>query len=321
MTDSRFDRPLRLQPLYRERIWGGTRLRRELHRVDAPEHTAESWELADLPDASSVTVTEPWRGKTLSELVALDRGAMLGKTEGTTIPLLVKLIDAGQDLSVQLHPSDETARKELGERGKTEMWYVLDAAPGASLFCGLTRPVTREEFRRRAEDGSITEILRRVEVKKGDVFFIAPGTVHALGAGLFVAEVQQSSDSTFRLYDYGRLGADGKPRELHIDRAVDCAVLTASDPDVPTENGNASFLRVADSPYFTVDRLTVRGKEILPRAETFRHLLCVEGEGTLFRGNITENLRPGDSFFLPAGMGEAALCGDCRVLLSAVPNT
>ena len=214
--------PLKLHPAYKEYLWGGHRLRAAYHKEDAPEITAESWELAQRPEGVSVVEGGTLAGRTLDDLAALDREAFWGKNcaDMREFPLLAKLIDARKDLSIQVHPSDETALRDRGEAGKAEMWYIVDCDENAGIYFGFAREITAEEFRRRAEDGTICEVLNRVPVKKGDAFFILPGTIHAICAGILVAEIQQNSDTTFRVYDYRRRGADGQPRPLHLDRAA-----------------------------------------------------------------------------------------------------
>ena len=196
--------PLKLHPCYKDYLWGGERLRRDYHKADAPDITAESWELAQRPEGVSTVESGPLAGMTPDRLAALDRDAFWGtRCAGMRdFPLLVKLIDARRDLSIQVHPSDETALRDRGEAGKAEMWYIVDCDEGAAIYCGFAEQVAPEELRRRAEDGTICQVLNRVPVKKGDTFFILPGTIHAICAGILIAEIQQNSNTTFRVYDY-----------------------------------------------------------------------------------------------------------------------
>ena len=293
--------PLKLHPAYKEYLWGGHRLRAAYHKEDAPEITAESWELAQRPEGVSVVEGGTLAGRTLDDLAALDREAFWGKNcaDMREFPLLAKLIDARKDLSIQVHPSDETALRDRGEAGKAEMWYIVDCDENAGIYFGFAREITAEEFRRRAEDGTICEVLNRVPVKKGDAFFILPGTIHAICAGILVAEIQQNSDTTFRVYDYRRRGA--------------CQPLGVTAHAGWTETA----LYACD--YFSAARLDVETRAALTcGGDSFRHLLCVEGEGAVVHGGVRYPLRQGDSYFLPAALGDYAVEGQCRVLLSRV---
>ena len=289
--------PMRMTPVYQQRLWGGTRLKREFRKADAPDATAESWELAARPDGASLVAEGPFAGKSLLELGGLD---------------------AGQDLSVQVHPSDETALARLGEQGKAEMWYIVDCAPQASIYYGFSQRIDRAQLLARARDGSICQVLNRVPVSRGDVFYILPGTIHAIGAGIVIAEIQQDSDTTFRVYDYGRLGADGAPRALHLERAAQ--VLDYG----PMANSGAHFpeftlAEMFSCRYFRAYRVDVRGTARLScDGWSFHHLLCVEGAGRIRAGTQTWPLGRGDSFFMPAALGDYEIEGSCRVLLSHV---
>lgn len=314
--------PMRMTPCYKQTLWGGTRLRTDYHKPDAPEVTAESWELAGHPDGSSRVAEGPLAGKTLAEL---DRESFWGTQcpeEG--FPILVKLIDAQKDLSIQVHPSERTALAEQGEQGKAEMWYVVDCAPQSFIYFGFSRKVTREEFLGRARDGSICQILNRVPVARGDVFYILPGTIHAIGAGIVIAEIQQSSNTTFRVYDYGRKGPDGQPRALHLERAAE---VLSFEPIIPREcraNSGVSFpeftmAEMFSCRYFRAHRLDVRRSvELCCDGRSFQHLLCVEGSGAIQVDGADWSFVRGDSYFLPAALGEYKIQGKCRMLLSHV---
>lgn len=317
--------PLKLHPCYKEYLWGGSRLKTDFYKEDAPAVTAESWELADHPDGSSVIENGAFAGKTLSELAAVDREGFLGeRSRKEAFPILVKLIDACRDLSIQVHPSDATALPERGEQGKAEMWYVVDCAPQAFLYYGFSRRVDREEFLRRAQDGSICQVLNRVPVKKGDVFYILPGTIHAIGAGILIAEIQQNSNTTFRVYDYQRKGADGKLRPLHLERA---ASVIDYEPIIPAEcrmNNSSSFAGFTMSQMFACQHFKAYCLEVRESAglccdgATFQHLLCVEGEAELRCGANSYHMRRGESFFLPAKLGAYQIKGASKLLLSCL---
>ncbi len=315
--------PLRLRPCYKEYLWGGTRLKTDFGKTGAPDVTAESWELANRQDGNSLVAEGPLAGKSLSDLAELDRDGFWGTEcpEGK-FPVLVKLIDAAKDLSIQVHPSDRTARPELGEEGKAELWYVVDCEPQAFLYFGFSERISKEEFLKRAKDGSICGVLNRTPVERGDVFYILPGTIHAIGAGITIAEVQQNSNTTFRVYDYQRTDADGKPRPLHLERAAE---VMSFEPLVPEECRAVScaafpgftMTELFTCRYFRAYRADVRERAVLCcGGDSFQHLLCVEGEGRIVHGGAAYPMRRGESYFLPAALGEYELAGACRVLLT-----
>ncbi len=315
--------PLKMAPCYKETLWGGRKLKQEYHKPDAPEVTAESWELAGHQDGNSLVAEGPLAGKSLSDLAELDRDSFWGtECPGGKFPVLVKLIDAAKDLSIQVHPSDRTARSELGEEGKAELWYIVDREPQAFLYFGFSERISKEEFLRRARDGSICEVLNRTPVERGDVFYILPGTIHAIGAGITVAEVQQSSNTTFRVYDFGRRGPDGAPRPLHLERAAE---VLSYEPIVPEECRAAScssfpgftMTELFACRYFRAYRVDVRERAVLCcGGDSFQHLLCVEGEGRIVHGGAAYPMGRGESYFLPAALGEYELAGTCRALLT-----
>lgn len=315
--------PLKMQPCYKEYLWGGRRLRRDFGKADAPEVAAESWELADHPNGCAVVAQGEYAGKTLTQLRELDQVGFWGTgCAAENFPLLVKLIDAEKDLSIQVHPSDATALTEQGEAGKLEMWYIVDCTPQAAIYYGFSQRVDEKTFLKKALDGTICEILNCVPVARGDVFYILPGTIHAIGAGIVIAEIQQNSDSTFRVYDYQRQGADGKLRPLHLERSA--AVLDYT-PLLPAEckvNNIAVFpeftmAEMFSCPYFRAFRLDVRTvAQLRCDGRSFQHLLCVEGSGVLVCDHVRYPFRRGDSYFLPAMMGDYELEGNSRVLIS-----
>lgn len=317
--------PIKMRPCYKEYLWGGRRLKPDFGKTDAPDVTAESWELAAHDSGVSTADNAPYKGMTLSDLAALNRDAFWGKAcRSDTFPLLVKLIDAEKDLSIQVHPSDATALSERGEQGKAEMWYIVDAKPNAAIYYGFSKKVSKDEFIRRAQDGTICEVLNRVPVSRGDVFFILPGTIHAIGAGLVIAEIQQNSNTTFRVYDYLRRGADGKLRPLHLERAA--AVLDFT-PVVPSECRANNSLHLPEftlsemfsCEYFRAYCIDVRETITLCcDGSSFHHLLCVEGTGSIVYQGRDYPLSKGDSYFMPAQSGEYIICGKSRVLLSKV---
>ena len=321
MKETKKYEPLRLKPCLRSYLWGGTRLREEYHKT-GDGIIAESWELSVRADGQTHIDFGEHRGESLADVLRADPRGMAGTRCGTEpFPLLIKLIDAQKDLSVQVHPSDETACREKGEQGKTEMWYVVDCEPESTLFLGFSRAVTPDELRQRAKNGTICEVLNRVAVHPGDVFFVRPGTVHAIGAGILVAEIQQNSDTTFRVYDYNRLGADGKPRQLHLERAAEvmnyAPMPGAADTLSPCPPDGVQEVLTCE--YFRVRRAEVKTRISLSTdGESFTHLMCVRGEGSIFCGGKAYPFRQGDSYFLPAALGEYSVQGDCSLVLSGV---
>ena len=324
MEETKKYEPLRLKPCLRSYLWGGTRLRGEYHKTGEGV-VAESWELSVRADGQTYIDSGEHCGESLADVLRADPVGMAGTRCGIApFPLLIKLIDAQKDLSVQVHPSDASACREKGEQGKTEMWYVVDCKPESTLFLGFSRAVTPDELRQRAKDGTICEVLNRVAVHPGDVFFVRPGTVHAIGAGLMVAEVQQSSNLTYRVYDYGRVGADGRPRELHIDKALDVANLHSSaEPKQPLRvlkyrQGVASEL-LTRCKYFEVYRMIVnteRRQTVHYRADelAFRVLLCVNGCGTISYEDGTIPFYKGDCVFVPADSVTLTIHGQAQFL-------
>lgn len=313
--------PLKMKPCYKEYLWGGTRLKREFGKSDAPNGTAESWELACHTDGMSVVENGVFAKKTLQELGEIDRVGFWGsRCMGNSFPILVKLIDAEQMLSIQVHPSDQTAAE--GEQGKAEMWYIVDCKPQAFLYYGFSQQIDENELLRRAEDGTICDVLNKVPVSKGDVFYILPGTIHAIGAGIVIAEIQQNSNTTFRVYDYRRQEADGQLRPLHLERA---AAVMDYTPIVPEECKANSMVVLPEftmaemfvCKYFRAYRLDIHTQAKMScDGFSFQHLQCVEGKGTICYQGERYELGRGDSYFLPAALGEYQIIGKCRVLLS-----
>lgn len=316
--------PLKLQPVFKDYLWGGERLKTEYGKRTELSPLAESWELSCHKDGLSVIADGPHAGKTLAAYVTENPACLGTRHKGGAFPVLIKLIDAAKPLSVQVHPSDDYARRVEGEPGKTELWYVVDAAPGATLYYGFSKEITREEAARRIADGTLTDVLNAVPVKAGDVFFIEAGTVHTIGAGVLVAEIQQNSNTTYRVFDYGRVGADGKPRALHVEKALDVAKLCpperpAGPVGTPETNGCLTNTLLAECEYFTARLLAVTGSAPLcADAESFHSLLCLDGEGAVLWDGKAVAFQKGDSLFLPAGLGDYRIAGDARLIMTAL---
>lgn len=308
--------PMKLSPMYKDMIWGGSGLREYLHKPIPSEHTGESWEVSAHPSGQSRIAGGPCQGMTLGEAVSRLGADLVGtevwKRYGNKFPLLIKFIDAHDKLSVQVHPNDEQARRleGAGESGKTEMWYVLHAQPGAKLVYGFKREIAEDELEDSIASGTIESLLNWVDVKAGDTFFIPAGTLHAIGAGILIAEIQQSSDTTYRVYDYNRLGLDGKPRQLHVEKALQ-VVNRASSLGEERSDIDAGVC----CPFFETKRVRFRGEEAMavPR-ERFEILICLEGSGT---ANDVE-FGIGDVILLPAAMGTCLTKGEGMLLKTHV---
>ncbi len=300
---------LKLKPACKEYVWGGRRLIDEFG-IDGDKICAEAWMLSCHPDGASTLES----GETLADYIKRNGAEILGTNcqAFDDFPVLIKLIDARENLSVQVHPSDDYARLHEGQRGKSEMWYVLDSDADAVLYCGFKREISRDEFVARIKDNSLIEVLNAVPAKRGEIIFIPAGTIHALGKGVMLAEIQESSNVTYRIFDYGR------NRPLHIDKALDVTNLK------PLNARDFGYPHVAVSDYFVVDKLDLDG-EILSEAdgsvdaETFLSVLILGGEGTISSGGEALTYRKGDSFFLTAGSGAWKVCGSCDALLTTVP--
>ena len=318
--------PIFLRPTGKDYLWGGSRLNDEFCKDLPMEPLAETWECSTHPDGPSCALGGEFDGQSLAQILKA-RPEYLGThpCSGDELPILIKFIDAKKDLSVQVHPTDEyAAAHENGQRGKTEMWYVLDAAKDAKLVYGLRHDVTPDTLRESIENGSVKKHLQTVPIAKNDVFFIEAGTIHAIGAGALIAEIQESSNLTYRLYDYDRVDKDGKKRPLHVDKALEAANLHSSaEPRQPLRvlryrPGCASEL-LCRCRYFEVYRMLVnteRRQQVTYRADpvSFRVLLCVDGCGTVGYSDRIHNLYKGDCVFVPADSVEIRLHGQLQLL-------
>ena len=304
---------LKLKPALKDYLWGGTRLKTDFGFQSDLEVVAEAWAFSCHPDGESIVADGEFEGKTLGETIALLGEECLGNNakKFPFFPMLIKLIDAAKPLSIQVHPSDEYALKNENQFGKTEMWYIVDCDEGASLYYGFKEDVTKEEYERRIADGSLCDILNEVPVHKGDCFFITAGTIHAIGAGILIAEIQQNSNCTYRVFDYGRVGADGKTRPLHIEKAL--AVTERCAPKYPF--GKPENDTLAKCEYFMVNRLNVSGDcEIYVGEESFSALLCTRGTAAVEGIEI----KAGECLFVPAYYGKVKINGEAEILDSRV---
>lgn len=315
-------RPFELIPPIKDYIWGGTKLRDEFGKESSLERLAESWELSCHKDGVSVISGGEYDGMLLTDLIAA-HPEVLGRNCGRfrEFPVLIKLIDARDDLSVQVHPDDEYAMRNEGGYGKTEVWYIVDCEEGAELIYGFAEETDTDTFRRAIEEGTLLDIVNRVPVKKGDVFFIKAGTLHAIGKGILIAEIQQSSNTTYRVYDYGRLGADGNPRELHIDKALD--VTNCETPTVrygqPDKVNMAGMWRtpIAECEYFSSEKYDIYRSLTVGSLDTFMHILFLDGEAEIVYGGETViHAKKGSSVFVPAGTDTCDIKGKCSIILT-----
>lgn len=309
---------LKLKPSCKDYLWGGHRLVEEYGKEYDGEILAETWELSCHPDGPSTIVNGAYAGKTLEEYIEEEGKEVLGTNcrRFRDFPILTKFIDAKQDLSIQVHPDNRYALKNEGQYGKTEMWYVVDAGKEAFLYYGFKKEVSKEEFARRIREDTLLEVLNAVPVQKGDVLFIESGTIHAIGKDILIAEIQQNSNVTYRVYDYGRVGKDGKKRDLHIEKAI------AVTNRVPLIKSRSSYPHVADCDYFTVDKLNLDGRmmcrvEGTVSEESFVSILILDGEGVVSCGNKV-SYQKGDSLFLPAGSGAYVIEGSCDALITTI---
>ncbi len=276
--------PLKFKPILKERLWGGTKLKDVLHKPIESDITGESWELSGVEGDISEVSNGDLSGTSLQSLMDEHGEALLGKSVverfGNDFPILIKFIDAKQDLSIQLHPNDELAKERHNSFGKTEMWYIMDADPGAKLIVGFNKDVEKGEYVKSLEEGTLTDLMNYEEVSEGDTFFINTGKIHAIGAGVLLAEIQQTSDVTYRVFDFNRRDREGNLRELHTSLAVDAIDYEKKDDfkvDYPKSlNGINSMV---DCPYFKTDflELTKSMKQDLTQRDSFTIFMCVGG--------------------------------------------
>lgn len=326
-SDGAGARPFLLKPAGKDYLWGGSRLRDDFSKELDLTPLAETWECSTHPDGPSLVAGGEHAGKRLSEVLKEhpEYAGTHPKTDGG-LPILIKFIDARKDLSVQVHPDDEYAAvHEHGSLGKTEMWYVLDAAKDAHLVYGFYQDISREKLERSLREGTVERYLQKVKVHKDDLFYIEPGTVHAIGAGVLIAEIQESSNLTYRMYDYGRLDKNGRPRELHVSRALDVANLRGSrTPRQPMRvlkyrKGCATEL-LCRCKYFQVERQLINTERCREMADfrtdsnSFQVLLCICGCGTLFGGGEMLHFFKGDCIFVPADSAALKLHGRAQFL-------
>ncbi len=312
---------LKLNPVFKDYLWGGTKLRDEYGFESDLAKLAEGWMLSCHKDGENTIENGEFAGKTLTEVVK-SNSDFLGENgkKFEYFPILIKLIDAKDDLSVQVHPDNDYAMRVENEYGKTECWYILDCDEGAELIYGFNRDISSEEFKNRIADNTFLETVNKVKVKKGDLFFIEAGTLHAIGKGILLAEIQQNSNTTYRVYDYGRLGADGKPRELHVEKAIDvtnCVPPTRStEPEGElVEYDNYSTQLLTECDLFSVKKVRVKDFfDGVADEKSFVSVLVTDGNGTIDGIDI----RKGDSLFIPSSYGTFTIKGNIEAIITRV---
>jgi mannose-6-phosphate isomerase len=300
--------PLKFYPVYKDVIWGGSQLGKLFNRTLNSNKTGESWEVCTHKNGMSIIANGYLAGKTLQELIEIDADSILGKVNNKhTFPLLIKYIDANQNLSIQVHPNDKYAQANEGEYGKTEAWYILHAPENAQIIYGLKENVSKENFLQAIQNGRASKVLRYVPIKNGDIVFIPSGTIHALLSGVVICEVQQNSDTTYRVYDYNRINRDGKKRELHIDKAID-VINFGEQPDINFGK------KEIECEYFSIKTLSISGEE-RERTQGKYIVYCIlDGWGEFNTQDHHEIVHAGETILVPAIVNEVIIKGHMKLL-------
>ncbi len=321
--------PIKFKAIYKERIWGGDELQKTFNRKlpQTNEPIGESWEISGVSGDESVVVNGNLKGNSLSELVEIYMDELVGERVyerfSTEFPLLIKLIDAADNLSIQVHPDDELSAARHGAYGKTEMWYVLSAKEGARLYMGFNENVDKAKYMEYLKDDKLEELLASYEVKAGDTFFIPAGTIHAIGAGILIAEIQQTSDVTYRVYDFGRVDSQGKTRELHTDLALDAIDYNVREDLVVTKGAEKNkSVQIQSCPYFASELIEVDQSMSVDYAsrDSFTIYICLEGEVEIATARGSEKISKGESILLPAVLGQLSLSGEGKILSTWIPE-
>ena len=311
--------PLQFEPILKDRIWGGEKLKTILNKPIVSKITGESWELSTVEGDVSVVSNGVLKGKSLIDLIDETPNEILGTAVyncfGKQFPLLFKYLDAREDLSIQVHPNDKLAKERHNSFGKTEMWYVMQADPDSRIIVGFKENSSKEEYLKHLHDNSLVSILDDVKAKAGDVFFLETGTVHAIGAGLVVAEIQQTSDITYRLYDFDRVDAQGNKRELHVDLALDAINYNKVNTQKKYETKENTSNVVVDCPYFTTNFIPLENKlEVSKSGESFTVYMCIEGSFEIDFDGFKHTYIKGDTVLVPAEINAFILSGKASIL-------
>lgn len=307
--------PLEFTPLFKYRIWGGEKLKTELNKTYSEDSIGESWELSDVPGDQTIVSNGEHRGKTLQELINSHGAELMGHSVldkfGNSFPLLIKFIDAKTPLSIQVHPHDDIAKEKHQSHGKNEMWYVMDAEEGAELILGFENTTSKQDYKMSLENNSLEELLHKEIIQKGGAYYIPTGRVHAIGAGVLLAEIQQTSDVTYRIYDYDRVDATtGKKRELHNHLAVDVIDFEAKETYQSTYTTKLnSAEKLIHTPFFKTDIIELKGSQEFnyTQLDSFVILICVEGNATLEYNQKEYNLALGKTILIPASLSSITL--------------
>lgn len=311
--------PLQFEPILKERIWGGTKLKSYLNKPITSDITGESWEISTVANDVSVVANGDFKGKSLNDLIEVYPNEILGTKVhakfGKQFPLLFKYLDAREDLSIQLHPNDELAQKHHNSFGKTEMWYVLQADENARLIVGFKEKSSPEEFKEHLEDKTLLGILDIKKINPGDVFMLNTGTIHALGAGILIAEIQQTSDITYRVYDFDRVDANGKTRDLHVDLALEAMNYDKVEAQRFYDKKENVSNEVVHCQYFTTNFIPLNGEfKMNKNQDSFTVFMCVDGHFELGYDGKTYVYQKGDTVLIPASMTDFQLNGKASVL-------
>ncbi len=312
MTENSFQSyPLFFNPIFQYRIWGGNKLKTLFNKEIPNDRIGESWELSGLSEAPSVVANGVYTGKNINELLQDYGNDILGASivekYGNQLPLLFKLLDAREQLSIQVHPNDALAQKRHNSFGKTEMWYVVQADTGSELIAGFNENISIDEFKSAIDSSTVTDLMKHYEVQKGDTFFLETGTVHAIGAGIVIAEIQQTSDITYRIYDFDRIDQDGKKRQLHIEESLDAINFDANDAKVSKSTTATSIL--VECPYFNTFevQLSQGSTYLVPDRDVFTVFMVVSGCIDLHFGETVLEVKAGQTFLVPAALSNPIL--------------
>ncbi|MEA9413062.1 type I phosphomannose isomerase catalytic subunit [Flavobacterium sp. PL02] len=311
--------PLQFEPILKDRIWGGEKLKTVLNKPITSKITGESWELSTVEGDVSIVANGSLKGKSLTDIIEEFPNEILGakvhEQFGKQFPLLFKYLDAREDLSIQVHPNDKLAKERHNSFGKTEMWYVMQADENARIIVGFKEDSSKEEYVENLNNNTLVSILDDVKAKPGDVFFLETGTVHAIGAGLVVAEIQQTSDITYRLYDFDRVDAQGNKRQLHVDLALDAINYNKVDTYKEYQKKTNESNVVVDCPYFTTNFIPLDGQvEVSKSGETFTVYMCIEGSFEIEYDGNKLTYKKGDTVLVPAALNEFILNGKASIL-------
>ncbi len=314
--------PFKFTPILKERIWGGEELKSLGKKVPTGKLIGESWEISDIEGDVSVVSEGKLTGNTLSELIEVYMEELVGESVfnkfGQEFPLLIKFIDAQDNLSVQVHPDDKLSSKRHHSYGKTEMWYVLDCKPGAELYLGFNRKVTRDEYQSRVDDGTLMEIMKSYKVKPGDAFYIPAGEIHAIGIGIVIAEIQQTSDITYRVFDFNRVDDNGDARELHTELALDA--INFNEPyagvDITPSFEKNKSIKMQSCKYFSTNVIELAGDIACDysKLDSFVIYIALEGDMVVKYSEGEMNLTKGESILVPASINNITLSGKGKII-------